>query len=247
MMIESKSAHARVVFWLFLVGGSTAIGGCSEPGDGEVLVTVYGEEFIELGIDSDTMDDGWAVEFERVQVGLEDVVVGDIAVVSSSTIDIAAPSGGSGYLIGSAAASEGAYRSSSFMLREVSVSGSATRDGITKTFDWQFDVATHYSECETITEVREGQTATFQVTIHIDHLFYDSLVSQEPGLYFQPLADADLDGDGVITRAELQDTDIGGYDPGSSGGIDDLWSWLLASSRTLGHVDGEGHCRAQMQ
>jgi hypothetical protein len=58
------------------------------------------------------------------------------------------------------------------------------------------------------------------------------------------MADADSNDDGEITQAELAESDIGSFDPGSEGDIDDLWSWLVAATRTLGHVDGEGHCEA---
>jgi hypothetical protein len=91
--------------------------------------------------------------------------------------------------------------------------------------------------------VEKDATAIFQITVHADHLFYDSLVSEEPQLLFQPLADADADQDGDITTEELGATDIGAYDPGNED-LDDLWSFLMAQSRTLGHVDGEGHCQA---
>lgn len=92
--------------------------------------------------------------------------------------------------------------------------------------------------------MKEGETASFQITVHADHLFSDSLVSSEPKVLFQPLADADSDGDGALSEAELVAADVGAYDPGSEDGIDDLWAWLGAQVRTLGHVDGEGHCTA---
>ena len=115
---------------------------------------------------------------------------------------------------------------------------------MTKNFDWVFDEEVHYTECETTTSVTEGAASTFQITVHADHYFYDSLVSEDPILVFQGLADADADADGEITRAELEAADIGGLDPGSDGSVDDLWSWLVAQNATLGHVDGEGHCDA---
>ena len=115
----------------------------------------------------------------------------------------------------------------------------------TKTFHWVFDHTTTYHGCETTTSVEDGGTSTFQITVHADHLFYDSLVSEEPDLLFGALADADEDGDGEITEEELSEADIGAYDPGSEDGIDDLWAFLNAQAKTLGHVDGEGHCHAE--
>ena len=82
--------------------------------------------------------------------------------------------------------------------------GSATREGVTKTFDWAFESSTHYTACRSTANVPADGVGTVQLTIHADHFFYDSLVSEEPGVRFQALADADADGDGVITRAELE-------------------------------------------
>ena len=132
-------------------------------------------------------------------------------------------------------------------LSRAEVSGSATKDGTTKTFDWVFDGVTRYSACETTTVVPEDGAATFEITVHADHFFFDSLVADEPQVLFQALADADTDGDGVIAPDELEATDIGSYDPGSAGAVNNLWSWLVAQSQNLGHVDGEGHCDADSE
>ena len=141
---------------------------------------------------------------------------------------------------------DGDHTGASFTITRVEVEGTATKGADTKSFSWVFDEPTRYVECETTTAVSDGGSATFQITVHADHLLYDSLVSEEPQVLFQALADADADADadGNITQAELAATDIGAYDPGSEDGVDDLWAWLVAQTRTLGHVDGEGHCRA---
>jgi hypothetical protein len=51
-------------------------------------------------------------------------------------------------------------------------------------------------------------------SVHADHLFYDSLVSEEPQLLFQPHANAnanaDTDADGQVTKAELSVAEISG-------------------------------------
>ena len=210
---------------------------------GEVAVTAYGESVIEEGIPAEEVGDGWAVSFERFVVTVDSVVVGGAAVPVARSIDLAQGSGGAGHRLGSAAVAAGAHGDSSYVVERVEVQGAATRDGATKTFRWVFDSPTHYTACETTTTVPAGGEATFQITIHADHFLYDSLVSEDPQVLFGALAGADADGDGVITRAELEATDIGGYDPGNED-ISNLWSWLVAQSRTLGHVDGEGHCEA---
>lgn len=221
---------------------ATALGGCSDDA-GTISVRAYGESFIEDGIPADDMDDGWAIEFSRFDVTLSDILVGGVALADPDPVGVHESSDGEGHEVGTVSVDAGEHASPSYSITRVEVEGSAELDGVTKTFSWTFDSATHYSHCDTTTDVKKDETAIFQITIHADHFFYDSLVSEEPRLLFQPLADADADDDGEITAAELGDTDIGAYDPGNED-ISDLWSFLVAQHRTLGHVDGEGHCEA---
>lgn len=213
-------------------------------GDGSVTVTAYGESFIEDGIPASEIDDGWAVDFSLFSVQIEDVTVAGAALTQTSTVDLSQASSGAGHVLGSVSASEGEYSDASFTIARVEIDGTAVKGTDTKSFSWVFDAPTHYTECDTTTTVTEGGEASFQITVHADHLLYDSLVSEDPKVLFQALADADTDVDGAITEAELKATGIGSYDPGSEGGVDNLWDWLIAQSRTLGHVDGEGHCHA---
>jgi len=215
--------------------------GCGE-GEGTLVVTAYGEDFIEEGIGADAVADGWSVTFDRFEVTIAEVVAAEEAVAVTGSIDVAQPSSGAGHRLGSVAVAEGDYTDASFTIERVEVDGRASQGGQDKTFHWIFDEPTHYQGCETTTSVPDGGEGTFEITIHGDHLLYDSLVGAEPELLFQALADADADADGAISPAELAATDIGAYDPGSEGGIDDLWAWLTALAHTLGHVDGEGHC-----
>lgn len=213
-------------------------------GEGTVNVSAYGESFIEDGITADDVDDGWAIDFTHFKVSVRDVTVADAAIAVKKTVDLAASSKGKGHVLGSARVAADDYTDGRFTLTRVEVEGAAHKGSVTKTFDWVFDDATRYHECETTTRIPADGEGTFQITVHADHLFYDSLVSETPRLLFQPLADADADGDEAITQDELAATDIGAYDPGSEDGVDDLWTWLVAQTRTLGHVDGEGHCHA---
>lgn len=229
-----------------LVASATPLAGCggSDTGEGTVRVTVYGEEFIEEGIDPSEMEDGWAIEFERFEVTVSGVQVGGEEVGDSVTIDVSASSDGAGHEIGAILVPAGNHADSSFTIERVEVEGSGTRGDVTKTFHWAFETPVTYAECETTTSIKEGETATFQITVHADHLFYDSLVSASPELLFSPLADADVDDDGEITEEELAQADIGSYDPGNED-ANDLWSFLSSLNATMGHVDGEGHCHAQ--
>lgn len=221
-----------------------ALVACGTDGEGTVTVTAYGESFIEDGIPASEVGDGWSVSFSRFDVSIEDVTVAGADISVPATIDLSESSSGEGHVLGSALVPEGDHTGANFTITSVEVEGTGTKGADTKSFNWVFDEATRYSECETTTSVDDGGDATFQITVHADHLLYDSLVSEEPQLLFQALADADADADGNITQAELAATDIGAYDPGSEDGVDDLWAWLVAQTRTLGHVDGEGHCHA---
>jgi hypothetical protein len=236
----SKSLRAALPLLLVL----TACGSESESaGSGTISVRAYGESFIEDGIPAEDMNDGWAISVARFEVTLDDIVVAGVALSDLDPIDAAASSDGSGHELGNISVAAGAHGQPSFTIARVEVSGSAEQGDRRKTFDWVFDDATRYERCETSTLVRRGENAIFQITVHADHLFFDSLVADEPQLLFEPLAGADTDDDGKITRAELSVAGIGGYDPGNED-LSDLWAWLIAQSRTLGHVDGEGHCEA---
>ncbi len=225
-----------------LLCASLALAACTGSEEGNVDVTIYGEDFIEKGIPAEEMADGWSVTFDRFVVTLDEVVVGGVDVPSADPTDISVDTDGSGHAFGSASVPAGEHTGSSYVLARVEFTGSASKDGVTKTFDWVFDEEVHYTGCETTTAVVSGEATTFQVTVHADRYFYDSLVADEPQVVFQALADADADADGEITRAELEAADIGAYDPGSAGGVDDLWSWLSTQNTTLGHADGEGPC-----
>jgi hypothetical protein len=240
-MIRAKRHRAEARVSSVLLG--ILLLACGE-GEGSIRVTAYGESFIEDGIPAEAMNDGWAVAFNRFTVALTDVQVATVAIEVPGDVDLSLASEGRGHELGSADVNEGSYGDASFTLERLELAGAATRGAETKRFAWRLDVPTAYDACETRTSVPDGGVGTFQITIHADHLFYDSLVAEEPQVLFQALADADVDGDGEITQAELGARNIGAYDAGSEGGVENLWEWLLAAARTVGHVDGEGHCEA---
>ena len=212
-------------------------------GEGEVRVTAYGESYIEAGIPVDVMTDGWSVTFDHFTVSLDDIMVGGLS-VPAKTVDLTEPSNGQGQELGRIQLPEDIYTDSRYSIVRIEVAGSASKEGVTKQFEWTFDEGTAYTDCEANTMVTDGGTSEFQITVHADHLFFDSIVSNEPQILFQPLADTDTNQDDIVSSEELGATDIGAYDPGNES-IDDLWSWLMALHRTVGHVDGEGHCDAK--
>lgn len=125
------------------------------------------------------------------------------------------------------------------------VQGRAVRGAETKTFAWGFTTNTRYSECHATAWLKAAETGTAQATIHSDHVFYDSLISEEPGVAFDLIASADANADGEVTTQELLAVDITGqakYQVGNQTDVQNLWAYMAAQTRTLGHVDGEGHC-----
>lgn len=227
---------------ILLVALLSFFGGCADA-RGSVTLTAYGEQFVEEGIPA--TDDGWAIGFDRFLVRLRRVAVGGTALPVSGPVDLTRPSQGRGHSLGRSFVPEGSYDDVRFTLERLEVEGQATRGNERKTFAWIFDEPILFDTCDAVVRVEQGKTTTLEITLHADHLFFDSLVAEEPALVFQALADADADENGEITEAELAATDIGGYDPGSEGGIDDLWSFLRAQVKQIGHVDGEGHCESR--
>lgn len=224
-----------------LVG--TLAGGCGFGEVGEIVVTAYGESFIESGISEDDMIDGWEVTFQRFDVTIRDVAIATVPVSVPNVVSLAVPSSGKGHAIGSVKAPAGDHTDATFTISRVQVEGTATDGGETKAFHWDFRTSTTYTDCDATITVKPGESSRLEITIRADRLFYDSLVDEEPFLTFQTLADADENVDGVITQGELRRTDIGSYDTGDRDDIEDLWAWMLAQSRTLGHVNREHHCR----
>lgn len=219
---------------------------CSpDEADGTLLITAYGESYIEDGIPGAEVDDGWTVNFEHFKVTIEDVIVGEEKLTNIDVVDLTKKSSGDGQELGALLLPAGKYTAASFAITQVEVEGEANKGKEKKTFHWVFDRTTEYTKCKATSTITDAEADTLQITVHADHLLYDSLVADEPSLLFGPLAAADADDDGEITQEELKKADIGDYDPGSEDGVDDLWAYLSALSTTLGHVNGEGHCSSR--
>jgi hypothetical protein len=241
---------------------------------GTLELSIYGEDFIEQGIPAAEVADGWAVRFDSFLVTLTDLSVarghGAPSLTDSNQriFDIARPSmkkgitviskmvdGGKydhiGYAIspartGAAAGNPlpaGALEAMIAAGESVRVSGSGSKDGKTVSFTWGFTGDTTHS-CHIGLEV-DGGTSGSQITIHGDHLFYDDLVSMEPGVRFDLVAASDADMDGTVTRTELTARDIRGQARYQVGNVPvtTLWAFIAHQATTLGHIDGEGHCQ----
>jgi hypothetical protein len=235
-------SRPSIIHAFALVCLTAPVTACS-GGEGEIEVRAWGEDFIEAGIPAAEFADGWAISFDRFEVELRDVSVAGASVPDPASLDLVQPTAGIGQLVGRASVSAGEFDDAQFTIARVEVEGRATKDGDEKTFAWTFETAVDYANCEAVTEVPRDGVGVLQVTVHADHLFYDSTVSAEPDLRFAAIAAADTDADGVVTQAELANADLGAYDPGNLE-IDDLWAFVSAQAQTMGHVDGEGHCES---
>lgn len=241
------------------------------PAKGSYAITIYGEEFIEDQIPAaDT--DGWQIKFDKFLIGVDQVKARGVEAPGAYAYDLTADSQGNGHaLYTDEAVAVGAVKPLSYRVAPLTsitggnaleadrklltdnqasiyVSGSASKDEVTKTFAWSFKTTTAYGPCETTAVVSTEGKAVSQLTIHADHFFYDDLVSEEPNVAFELIASADADNDGTITQAELEAVDITAqdrYQVGSNTQVKNLWQFINAQTSTLGHIDGEGHCELQ--
>ena len=118
--------------------------------------------------------------------------------------------------------------------------GEVTCGGDSVTFSWAFDRMTK-QHCYAEVTIPDGGEGTTAYTVAGELLFATGLQAFD-GLYAgQPIVDADADGDGAVTLAELaavQRADVG-YDPGSWDGIDTLADYVTVQTFYFVRSDGE--------
>jgi hypothetical protein len=257
------------------VGCGDGSAGTDDPvGTGNLAVEVWGEDFVEQGIPASEFIDGWEVSFEKFLVAVDAIAVQrgnaepDLHDDSQRVYDLTRPGpvavftgpvpagrydhtayrvspAQSGALVGNAEQAD-----VDLLVDQgysIYVEGTATNGDRTKSFSWGFTSATTYQHCESSAEVTDGQSATVQLTLHADHLFYDDLFAEDPHITFDVVAQADDDDDGEVTQEELEAFDImalPNYGTGSEG-VDNLWDFIEHLTGTLGHIDGEGHCEVK--
>lgn len=268
--MKLRALHVALCALVFATACGDNIGG-SLPGT--LDIQIYGEAFIEDGIPADVFADGWSLRFDRFLVSVGEVSAtaagSDAPALADDTyriFDLSRSSGGSGFLVLSGEVPGGAYDDIAYRIagsREavagnaeaadvalmnengyaIYVEGEATRGDESRTFAWGFTTATTYRRCRSVAAI-DGNDASSVLTIHADHLFYDDLVSEEPGVRFDAIAAADGDQDGDITADELSAVDITGFERYQVGSFDvtDLWTFVDHQTSTVGHIDGEGHC-----
>jgi hypothetical protein len=136
------------------------------------------------------------------------------------------------------------------------IAGRATKEMREVTFAWGLANPVHQSDCTNGVDgtdgvvVRNNAASDAEITIHVEHAFWDSLGTEESALRFDPIA-ALADADGVVTwdalagarLSELQDEDGNPlvYNPGSLP-LSNLQEFILAATRTQAHLGGEGLC-----
>jgi len=243
-----------------------------EEGAGTLTVETWGEEYIEEGIPEDEFSDGWSVTFDKFLVNIGGIIVAQgegTPAITENTFKIYDLTRQGPTEIAIREVSTGRYNNTNYSISPADASteiGNAALDDLdimknngysvyvegraektgenTKTFTWGFSTDTHYHGCESAADVSDGGTAVIQLTIHGDHLFYDDLFSAEPNVSFDIPAQADADSNDEISKEELRGFDIStlaNYQVGSTG-IDNLWEYISYLTKTLGHIDGEGHC-----
>lgn len=146
------------------------------------------------------------------------------------------------------------------------IEGSGSKDGETYTFAWGLTNATRNADCTNGADdkagvvIRNNATATAEITVHADHLFWTSLGSEASDLRFEAIAAAASD-DKQVTLEDLRTqrlsslTGIDGqplddeagvpviYDPESTPlPSQDLRAFILASASSMGHLNGAGLC-----
>lgn len=258
--------------------GLALLAACDSGVEGELSVQIYGEEFIEAGIPADVFADGWSVTFDSFLISVGQVAVAEAGAAAAveeprfQIFDLAVDSSGAGQVVAKGTVPGGAYDETRYVVApgadavagnasaedvarmvdggfSVYIAGAARKGDRTLNFAWGFATHTNYDPCASKAVVDAGAPAAVQLTIHGDHLFYDDLFSETPSVRFELIAGADTDGDGDITRAELEAVDIrplANYQVGSTD-IVDLWSFIAHLTSTLGHIDGEGHCESERE
>lgn len=143
------------------------------------------------------------------------------------------------------------------------VEGVATRDEERVPFVFALDLPVDATACEAAdgTEglvVREATFDDAQITVHLDHLFFDTFATEDASMRFDPMAAvAGVDGLVLDDLARQSTTDVRNaegepllvdgsplvYDPGDLV-LDSptLRDFVRAAATTVGHFQGEGHC-----
>ena len=144
--------------------------------------------------------------------------------------------------------------------------GTATRGADSVEFAWGIVSATKNADCTNGLDdtdgvvIRSNTTTEAEITIHVEHLFWDTLGSENASLRFDALAavagaDKKVATDELASQSLANLKDANGmplkdesgmpvvYNPGSVPlKTQDLLGFIQASSASMGHLNGEGLC-----
>lgn len=129
------------------------------------------------------------------------------------------------------------------------MAGRATKEMREVTFAWGLANPTSNHDCTNGVDgtdgvvVRKNTVTETEITIHVEHAFWDSLGTEESSLRFDPIAEL-ADAEGVVAWEALEGArlaDLEGYNPGSLP-LTNLQEFVLAATRTQAHLGGEGLC-----
>lgn len=227
--------------------------GLSACGGGDWVVTTWGEDYIEEGIPAADFADGCSAVFHSFTVQLQDVALLDGAGEEAGALDgaflveLTAPGP---QTLGRVTAPATLYDAARARVApvgdapSVSAAGAITCGETTARFDWAFSTDTTYLCAPEGLTLPRGGEGTTQLTVHGDHLFYDGLERPDAQVRAEALINADADADGVITLAELDAVPLAplGYTVGQFSEVTTLGQHVEHLTRSLLHVDGEGHC-----
>jgi hypothetical protein len=142
------------------------------------------------------------------------------------------------------------------------IAATAKKDGRSVELEYGFAFRVDMTECVNGQDETDGVVVAnnavnqAQITVHLDHLFFDSYASDEANLRFDPMA-AVAPASGPLTLGDLSSQsnlsdmkDAAGapldiaYDPGSAfvPVPRNLEDYVMAAATTTGHWNGEGHC-----
>ena len=127
---------------------------------------------------------------------------------------------------------------------------------------WGFPLAIDVLHCQNGLDgtdgivVRNNAVTNGEITVHLDHLFFDSYATEEPSLRFDPMAEMTPDGRPLMLGALRGQDNLSdlktlsgvplelAYDPGSAFHPVpwNLEEYVIAAAETTGHWNGEGHC-----
>lgn len=223
----------------------------SACGSGEWTSQIWGEDYIESGIPAAEFSDGCEATFSTFDVSVTEASLldGDNEVVAEAAPGVWSLTDPGPQEMGGGPVQSGQYTTARFVIgpadtEAVHTVGTLSCPSGTITFDWTFSAATTYTCALPDLTVSSKGVAETELTVHGDHLFYDDLEDPDAVLIGEVIVAADSDGDGAVTRAELAAVDIAslGLGVGSQSQVTDLAAFIDHLVRTLGHVDGEGHC-----